>query len=87
MSSVITNSDNQVVSFDGADAVEAFRLKILISGLKFEIACPKVKFMRGGVLKPAKAITGLKTNDKAKHLAKAEEMLAAAVAKCEIVNK
>lgn len=86
MNNVITNRDGQLVSVVGKIAVDAFRLRLLATGLKFELKCPKMKFSRISALATAKRITGLKTNDRAKHLAEVERMLADQVAKCEVVT-
>jgi hypothetical protein len=64
------------VSCDGLPAVQVFRLVTLASGLKLEMKCPGLKLSRhGSALKFAKPITGLKTNDRAKHLERVELML------------
>ncbi len=86
MNNTITNRDGQLSSCDGPVAVDAFRLRCLVSALQLEIKCPGIKAFRGGALKAAKRITGLKTNDRAKHVAEAERMMAAAVAQCEVVD-
>jgi phage FluMu protein Com len=54
------------------------QLVVIKNGLEFEIKCPKCKFLRGGILKHAKSATGLKTNDKAKHLEVIEKMVSEA---------
>jgi hypothetical protein len=59
----------------GPKAVEVFRLASLVMGLKLEINCPGMKMSRISALAAAKGITGLKTNDRAKHLARAQLML------------
>lgn len=51
------------------ETIERFRFVVLISALKLEI-----KGMRGSALAIAKKTTGLKTNDRAKQIAKLEEM-------------
>jgi len=72
------------ISCDGPKAVNVFRLATLVSGLKLEMKCPGLKLSRhGSALKFAKPITGLKTNDRAKHVARAELMLEQA--KTEVV--
>lgn len=64
------------ISCDGPKAVNVFRLASLASGLKLELKCPGMKLSRhGSALKFAKQITGLKTNDRAKQLARVELML------------
>lgn len=87
MNNTITNRDGQLVSCDGPVAVDAFRLRCLVSALTLEIKCPGMKAFRGGALKAAKRITGLKSNDRAKHVEAAERMLAEQVAKCTVVNQ
>ena len=82
----ITNRDGQLASVDGPVAVDAFRFRCLISALQLEIRCPGLKAVRGGALKAAKRITGLKTNDRAKHIAEAERLMAEAVAQCAVVE-
>lgn len=52
------------------------QLVVIANGLKFEITCPKTKFIKGGILKHAKEVTGLKTNDRAKHLVEVEARIA-----------
>ena len=66
-------------SFVGPHAVDVMRLATLISGLRFELRCPGIKISKhGSALKFAKSITGLKTNDRQKHLDRAMLMLEAA---------
>jgi hypothetical protein len=63
-------------SMQGPKAVNVYRLAMLIQGLKFELKCPGLKFTRlGSALKFAKVETGLRTNDRAKHVARLELML------------
>lgn len=62
-------------SFVGETAVDVFRLTVLISSLRLELKTG-MKMSRGmSALKAAKRITGLKTNDRAKQIARAELML------------
>ncbi len=86
MTDTITIRDGHATSFDGRGAVEVYRLATLISALKLEIACPGMKAVRGGALKVAKQITGLRTNDRAKHIAAVEKMLAEAKAAVQYVT-
>jgi hypothetical protein len=68
----------------GPKAVDVFRLAALVSGLRLELKCPGMKMSRHlSALAAAKTITGLRTNDRAKHLARAEIMLEQA--KTEVV--
>jgi hypothetical protein len=63
-------------SMVGPKAVDVFRLAVLVNGLKLEIRCPGMKLSRhGSALAFAKQITGLKTNDRRKHLERVELML------------
>ncbi len=84
---VITNEGGQFRSADGPQAVRAFGLRVLASGLRFEIKCPGMKISRVSALAQSKQITGLRTNDRKKHLAEVERMLGETVAQCEIVTK
>jgi len=60
----------------GRKAVEVFRLAALVSGLQLEIKCPGMKMSRHmSALAAAKTVTGLRTNNRLKHLARAEIML------------
>jgi len=60
---IITNDNGQLRSVEGPQAIEAYRIKVLISGLKLEKTGMRVS--RGvNCLKLAKAMTGLKTNDR-----------------------
>jgi hypothetical protein len=66
-------------SFTGPDAVNVYRLATLVSGLQLEITCPGMRISRHfSALQAAKRITGLKTNNRAKHLERAKIMLAQA---------
>ena len=84
----IETENGEVRSMVGRDAVEVFRLATLISGLRLELKCPGMKMSRHmSALKAAKTITGLKTNDRAKHLARAELMLEQAKSQVVYVEK
>ena len=66
-------------AYDGPHAVEAFRLNTFIRGLELEGATG-MRLTRGpSMLARAKAVTGLRTNDRAKHIAKLREMMADAL--------
>jgi len=75
----ITHYGNGGASLVGPKAIDVMRLATLLSGLKFELRCPGMKMSRvGSALKFAKPLTGLKTNDRAKHIERIEMMLAQA---------
>jgi len=83
----ITNRNGQFQSAVGPDAVRAYGLRVLISGLNLEIRAPGLRFSRGqSALSQAKALTGLKTNDRAKQVEALTRLFNEQVAKCEIVN-
>jgi hypothetical protein len=86
MSGIITNRNGQLVSCDGYDAVEAFRLRTLIVGVKAEGLGIKVR--RGqSCLSIAKETTGLRTNNRDKQIVRLREMLQTQLAKVEVVNE
>ncbi len=70
----------------GPDAVEVFRLAALVGALKLEIKGMKMS-RHMSALAVAKSITGLKTNDRAKHLARVEQMLQEAHAKVDHIDE
>lgn len=73
---IIESHASSGISCVGRPAVEVFRLAALVQGLKLEIKSPGLKMSRhGSALKFAKQITGLKSNDRAVQLARAEMML------------
>jgi hypothetical protein len=75
---------DHATSMRGPQAVNVYKLAMLIQGLKLELRCPGLKFSRfGSALKFAKRETGLKTNDRAKHVGRLELMLEQA--KTEVV--
>jgi hypothetical protein len=83
---VITNDNGELRSVVGPQAMEALRYRTLIVGLRFE-AKSKMRMTRGpSCLARAKKITGLKTNDVEKHIARLEEMQNASVEKCIVVD-
>lgn len=86
MANVITNRDGLLSSVTGPKGMDAYRLRVLASGLKLEMKCPGLKMSRIGALAAAKRVTGLKSNSRAKHLEAVEAMLAAAVSECQVVN-
>lgn len=60
----------------GRPAIELYALLQLRSGLKLELRCPGMKFSRmGSALKFAKQRTGLRTNDRAKHIERLDLMI------------
>jgi hypothetical protein len=86
MQNVITNRNGQLVSCSGPEAVRAFQFRVLIGALKLETK--GIRVTRGySALKAAKAITGLKSRDRAAHIAKLEELMAEQIAKCEVVTE
>lgn len=72
-------------SFDGPEAVEIFRLAALVSSLKLEMKGLRLS-RHISALAVAKRTTGLKTNDRAKQLARVLEMLDVQKMKCEYVE-
>lgn len=81
-------SNGNATSFVGRDAVEVFRLAALISALSLEIKCPGMQMSsRMSALKAAKGITGLKTNKRELHLARAKIMLEQAKTEVVYVDK
>lgn len=63
------------VSFVGYEAVDVFRLATLISALGFELKTGMKMSRHMSALAAAKRITGLKTNDRAKHIERAKILL------------
>jgi hypothetical protein len=58
------------------NGIELYRLIVLQSGLELELQVPGMRMSRHmTALQAAKRITGLKTNDRAKHLTKVCEMI------------
>ena len=83
---IITNRSNgELASVVGREAVEAFRLRVIIRALEFR---EKTGFevCRIPSLRAAKRVTGLKTNNRPKHIAALTELLHAAIARCEVVT-
>jgi hypothetical protein len=87
MTSTIVNANGQFQSATGPEAVRAFGLRVLASGLKLEIKCPGLKMSRVSALAQAKQVTGLRTNSRALQLAAVELLLADAVSKCAVVTR
>lgn len=85
---VITNENGQFRSAVGTEAIEAYRLRVLISGLKLEHRTGgKMRVSRNvNCLAIAKKTTGLKTNDRLKHIERLEAMLNAQLDKTLIVE-
>jgi hypothetical protein len=82
---VITNKDGQLQSVSGDKAVDAFRIRVIISGLKLE--SKGMRMSRGlSALKTAKSLTGLKTRDYAKQIERLELLLAQRVSECTVVT-
>jgi hypothetical protein len=69
----------EVTHIDGEAGMEVMRLATHVAALKFYMNTG-MKVTRMWSIKSVKAVTGLKTSDKAKHLAKLEQMLADAKA-------
>ena len=67
----------EVTLVEGRDSMEVIRLATHVAALNFNIKTGYA-ITRGWSLKLVKQTTGLKTNDKLKHLARLEEMLAEA---------
>lgn len=82
---VITNEGGQLRSAVGPKAVNAFRLRTIISGLKFE-AKTGMKMSRVSTVKVAKEVTGLKTNNKTKLIERLEKMLEQTLSEVAIVT-
>lgn len=85
--SVITNEGGELRSLTGPKAVEAYRYKVLISGLRLEKKCPGMRVTRGpSCLSRAKAETGLRTNNIEKHIERLEIMMQQAIGACIVVT-
>jgi len=82
----IEQDEHGVRSFIGPDAVEVYRLRTLIAGLKLEMKGIRIT-SRVSCLKIAKSLTGLKTNDRAKHIERLSIMFDNAVAQVLIITK
>lgn len=83
---VIENSKGQLQSVRGPEAVQAFRLRTILVGLRFE-AKTHMRMTRGRSCKAlAKEETGLKTNDVAKLIEALEAKLDAQIGKCLVVT-
>lgn len=81
----ITNANGLLQSCSGPVAVEAFRLRALISALKLEMV--GLKMSRGmSALAVAKRTTGLRTNDRAQQIARLRIMMQETVARCLVVT-
>lgn len=74
-SHIAYRANGEAQSFVGRDAVEVFRLATLISGLKLESKGMRVS-RHVNCLKVAKQTTGLRTNDRQKHIDRLQVMLA-----------
>lgn len=93
----IEQDEHGVRSFIGPDAVEVYRLRTLIAGLKLEMKGIRItsrghrkkkpRSSRVSCLKIAKSLTGLKTNDRAKHIERLSIMFDNAVAQVLIITK
>jgi len=83
---VVTNDKGQLRSVEGPQAIEAYRIKVLISGLKLEMSGMRVS--RGvNCLKLAKQLTGLKTNDRERQIYRLQHIFNNALSKVLIVEK
>lgn len=86
MNNVIKNREGKLEYVQGPQAVEAFRLRMLITGLRLESSGLKVS--RGiNCRKLAKELTGLKTNDRAVLAARLQLMLNNTVSQCLVVGE
>jgi hypothetical protein len=85
MENVITNENGQLRSCVGPVAVDAFRLRMIISALEFE-AKTGMKMCRFSSIAAAKSTTGLKTNNKAKQIEALRVLLNNAVDECLVVE-
>lgn len=82
----ITNSNGQLQSAVGPEATEAFRLRTIMVGLKFE-ATTGMQMTRGRSMKAiAKDVTGLRTNDVVKLLAGLQAKLDEQLSRVSIVD-
>jgi hypothetical protein len=86
MGQITYDANGDARSFVGEDAVNVFRLAVLISALRFNIKTG-MKITANYRLSTIKQVTGLKTNDKNAQLARLEEMLAEAKSKVEHVGE
>lgn len=87
MNNLIINNGKEVSSIQGPEAMDAFRIRMLISGIKFE-KDTGMRMSRGvNCKKLAKQMTGLKTNDIAKLTERLELMLEQRLSQCVIVNE
>ena len=82
--SVITNGPGGLRSCDGPDAVEAFRLRALITMLDFRAKTGADLDRRVPAIKVARQITGLKTRDLASLRHAVDLLLRDTIARCEI---
>lgn len=84
---VIENENGEFRAATGPVAVEAFRFRVLISGLRLEMRCPGMKVSRGvSCVALAKRATGLKTNNREKLIARLEEMQNEKLSQCLVVT-
>jgi hypothetical protein len=74
------------ISFVGCEAVNVFKLATLISALEFEHKTGMKMSRHISALAAAKRITGLKTNDRTKHIARVKILLENAQAQVLHVN-
>lgn len=81
----ITNANGKLLSCTGREAVEAFRLKTIISGMRLEGKGIRVN-RHTNCTKLAKQLTGLKTNDRAKLEEALTEIMNAQIERCAVVT-
>lgn len=83
MSVITYRPDGSAASFVGREAVNVFALVQLKVGLALELRCPGMRLSsRFSTLKVAKQTTGLRTNNRQRHIDRLEEMIKEAKAKC-----
>jgi hypothetical protein len=82
----ITNKDGKLQSVVGRDAVEAFRYKVMISGLKLKQKTGMEPTRGVRILKLAQQTTGLKTRDYDKLIERLQIMMNEQVSKCLIIE-
>lgn len=81
----ITNSKGQLESCVGKDAVEAFRLRTIIVGVRAE--SKGMRLTRGiSCTKLAKELTGLKTNNREILMERLQAMLNEQISRCLVVE-
>jgi hypothetical protein len=84
---VIENEGSQIRSLKGPKAMEAMKLRTILVGLKAESNGMRLTRNAPSCTSMAKALTGLKTRDRAKLAHAIQLKLEAVVAECLIVDE